>query len=85
MRLVALPNGSWRILGAKYGAKDEGFLVPASGIHSFNAVGGDLGRVYVVAAEMSCGDVEPSFLATVVRWHHLINPWGRNTVRGGTR
>ena len=35
------------------------------------------GRVYVVAAEMSFGDVEPSVLATVVRWHHLINPWGR--------
>ena len=57
MRLGALPNGSWRILRAKYGANDEGFLVAASGIHGFNSVGGDLGHVYVVAAQMSCGEV----------------------------
>jgi hypothetical protein len=25
-----LPNGRWRILRAKYGANDEGFLVAAS-------------------------------------------------------
>jgi hypothetical protein len=52
-----LPNGSWRILRAKYGANDEGFLVAASGIHGFNSVGGDLGNVYVVAAQMSRGEV----------------------------
>ena len=40
----------------KYGANDEGFLVAASGIHGFNSVGGDLGHVDVVAAQMSCGD-----------------------------
>ena len=57
MRLGALPNGSWRILRAKYGANDEGFLVAVSGIHGFNSVGGDLGHVYVVAAQMSCGEV----------------------------
>jgi hypothetical protein len=42
-------------------------LVAASGIHGFNNVGGDLGHVYVVAAQMSSGDVVPSFLATFVR------------------
>lgn len=57
MRLGALPNGSWRILRAKYGANDEGFLVAASGIHGFNSVGRDLGHVYVVAAQMSCAEV----------------------------
>ena len=57
MRLGVLPNGSWRILRAKHGANDEGFLVAASGIHGFNSVGGDLGNVYVVAAQMSCGEV----------------------------
>ena len=56
MRLGALPNGSWRILRAKYGANDEGFLVAASGIHGFNSVGGDLGDVNMVVAQMSSGD-----------------------------
>jgi hypothetical protein len=59
MRLGPLPNRSWRILRATYGANDEGFLATASGIHGFNSIGGDLGHVYVVAAQMSCGEVPP--------------------------
>ena len=33
----------------------------ASGIHGFNSVSGDLGHVYVVAAQMSCGEVARLF------------------------
>ena len=83
MRLGALPNGSWRILRAKYGADDEGFLVAASGIHGFNSVGGDLGHVYVVAAQMSCGEV-----ALLSRHRRPLAPlnqprWSK-IVKGGT-
>jgi len=83
MRLGALPNGSWRILRAKYGANDEGFLAAASGIHRFNSVGGDLGHVYVVAAQMSCGEV-----ALVSRHRRPLAPlhqprWSK-IVKGGT-
>ena len=80
MRLGALPNGSWRILRAKSGANDEGLLVAASGIHGFNSVGGDLGHVYVVAAQMSCGEVallsrhrRPLAPLNQPRWSKIVN------------
>jgi len=82
MRLGALPNGSWRILRAKYGANDEGFLVAASGIHGFNSVGGDLGHVYVVAAQMSCGEV--ALLSRHCRPLAPLKPRWSKIVKGGT-
>ena len=61
---------------------DEGFLVAASGIHGFNSVGGDLGHVYVVAAQMSCGEV--ALLSRHRRPLAPLNqPWSK-IVKGGT-
>ena len=56
----------------------------ASGIHGFNNVGGDLGHVYVVAAQMSYGDVVPSPLSPPSSAGTTEStPWSK-IVKGGT-